>query len=129
MAAISEAALFYAIRHPQKRAFLLAYSECLNVRAASQHAKIDRTLHYYWLKNDPAYVEAFAEAKVLGVEILEEEAVRRALIGSDTMLIFLLKGARPDKYRERYEHSGPGGGPMDIRVIYGDDAPATEPLA
>jgi hypothetical protein len=29
---------------------------------------------------------------------------------SDTLLIFLLKGLRPEKYRERFEHSGPGKG-------------------
>lgn len=28
---------------------------------------------------------------------------------SDTLLQFLLKGRRPDVYRERFEHSGPGG--------------------
>ncbi len=32
---------------------------------------------------------------------MEAEARRRAFAGSDTLLIFLLKGARPDKYRER----------------------------
>lgn len=31
---------------------------------------------------------------------------------SDTLLIFLLNGARPEKYRKRLEHSGPNGGPI-----------------
>jgi hypothetical protein len=31
---------------------------------------------------------------------------------SDLLLIFLLKGARPDIYRERREISGPSGGPL-----------------
>lgn len=35
---------------------------------------------------------------------------------SDTMLIFLLKAAKPEKYRERFDnrHSGPGGGPIVV---------------
>jgi hypothetical protein len=63
---------------------------------------------------------------------LEQEARRRAHDGvrkpvyqggkrvgyiqeySDTLLIFLLKGLRPEKYRERFEHSGAGGGPLQL---------------
>lgn len=35
---------------------------------------------------------------------------------SDTLLIFLLKGARPEKYKDRqsHEHTGSGGGPIAI---------------
>lgn len=37
---------------------------------------------------------------------------------SDTLLIFLLKGAKPEKFRDnaKVELSGPGGGPMVSRV-------------
>ena len=40
--------------------------------------------------------------------MLEAVARKRAIIGSDVLLIFLLKGHRPEKYRERYqvEHAG-----------------------
>ena len=33
---------------------------------------------------------------------------------SDTLLIFLMKGAMPQKYRDKIEHSGPRGGPIPI---------------
>lgn len=36
---------------------------------------------------------------------------------SDTLLIFQLKGAKPEKYRERIEHSGPDGGPIQIQAV------------
>ena len=36
---------------------------------------------------------------------------------SDTLLIFLLKGRKPEMYRERYEHSGPGGRPVFTRIV------------
>lgn len=37
----------------------------------------------------------------MGADVLEGEASRRAMSGSDLLLIFLLKGLRPEKYRER----------------------------
>lgn len=52
---------------------------------------------------------------------------------SDTLAIFLLKGAKPEKYRERQqvEHTGKDGGPIAVRftkalnAVYADD-PATD---
>lgn len=35
---------------------------------------------------------------------------------SDVLMIFLLKGALPDKYKERNEHTGPGGGPITTKL-------------
>jgi len=110
--------------HPKKRAFLAAYSETGNIRLACQAAQIGRSSHYRWL-DDPDYAEEFEQAKKDAVDVLEAEARRRAVEGweepvgwykgeaggtvrrySDTLLIFLLKGAAPQKYRERMEVSG-----------------------
>ena len=91
-------------------------------------------MHYYCLKQDTAYAEAFAEAQALVAALLEEEAIRRAqgweethytLHGtpytlskhSDTLLIFLLKGAMPTKYGDRVTHTGKDGGPIDVRGL------------
>ncbi len=70
---------------------------------------------------DPEYVAAFATAREEAADRLEREAIRRAVDGaekpvyqagklvgtireySDTLLIFTLKGLRPEKYRERYD--------------------------
>jgi hypothetical protein len=79
-------------------------------------AGIDRGTHYHWLK-DPEYKAQFEAAQVQAADMLEDEAIRRAFHGvekpitvagkreiiresSDTLLIFLLKGARPQKYRD-----------------------------
>jgi len=64
--------------------------------------------HYNWLLHDPDYAAAYEEAKRLCGDALEREGLRRAFAGSDTMLIFMLKGAMPDKYTPRYqvEHKG-----------------------
>lgn len=49
-----------------------------------------------------------------GVGTVEVGTIRKY---SDTLLIFLLKGARPEKFRDRVsaEHSGPGGGPIEVK--------------
>lgn len=132
------AAGFPAITHPQKRAFLQAYTETMRVDRSAQAAGVSRHLHKYWMKQDPAYADAFAEAKDQAAEMLEAEAVRRAKDGvqrvlyhqgtpigtehvySDTLLIFLLKGALPDKYKDRYEHTGKDGGPIQVAQMAPD---------
>jgi hypothetical protein len=75
-----------------------------NVTAAAELAGLTRTNHYLWGAASPTYAEAFRAAQEEAVERLEEEARRRAMAGSDLLLIFLLKALRPEKYRERHEH-------------------------
>jgi len=127
---------FDHIRHPKKRAYLAALSETGHKGRASELAGIDRTTPYtrQWLE-DTEFQECVARAETMAADLMEEEARRRAIDGvdepvgwyrgraggtvrrySDTLLIFLLKGARPDKYRERFEHSGPGGAPLAVHV-------------
>lgn len=124
--------------HLKKRAFLAAYVKTGTVTGAATAAKIGRTSHYEWLK-DKQYADAFAGAKEEASDALEQEARRRAIDGvlepvyyqgelvgrvrrySDTLLIFLLKGNKPDKYRERHEIGGLGGGPVEMRVTYDDN--------
>lgn len=121
----------------KKAAFLAAYAECGNISRAAEIAKIERRNHYRWLENDPEYPALFKEAEQQACDRLEQEARRRAVEGtlkpvfhkgeqcgvireySDTLLIFLLKGALPDKYADRAktELSGPGGGPVEVVFI------------
>lgn len=39
---------------------------------------------------------------------------------SDTLLIFLMKGANPEKYRDnaKVEHTGPGGKPLEVTIKF-----------
>lgn len=109
------------ITQPNKRAFLAALSEVGNITGASKITGIARKTHYNWMQEDPAYAAAYKEAIEEAAENLETEARRRAVQGtakpvfyqgnqcgtvqeySDTLLIFLLKGAMPEKYAERYQ--------------------------
>lgn len=137
---------FDEIRHPKKRAYLAAFAEMGSICRAAEAAGIARATAWNWEQEDGsdgiAYRKALAVAHKLACEALETEARRRAVEGlkrlkfdkgevvldpttgepyveheySDTLLIFLMKGAMPAKYRERMslEHSGPNGGPIEI---------------
>lgn len=117
--------------------FLVAFNEFGMVTTACRHAKIGRTTFYDALKTDPAFAEEFRFIEEEVTEQLEAEAFRRAHDGvtkptkfgdvkeySDTLLIFLLKARRPEKYRERLDvrHSGRvGTTPKDTEPIESPD--------
>jgi hypothetical protein len=83
--------------HPKKRAFLAAYAQVGSVSGAARAAGVSRRSHSRWLE-DADYASAFETAKDEAADTLEDEARRRAFEGSDVLLIFLLKGALPQKY-------------------------------
>ena len=111
-------------------AFLAEYRQCATITHAAEIALISRRTHYKWIEKDSTYAERFEEAKVEATDALVSEARRRATQGvkepvyykgevvgtirkySDTLLIFLLKGALPEVYRERHELTGGGGAPL-----------------
>ena len=102
-----------------KKAFIAAYRELGNITGAAAAAGVNRSSHYRWLEVDPDYPARFEEAHEAAIDSLEGEARRRAVEGvekpvfqggqqvgtirtySDVLLIFLLKGAMPEKYAER----------------------------
>ena len=119
----------------KKQRFLEAYVDKGTVRAGCLAAGLVRQTIYKWLKRDQPFQKAFDEARADATDKLEEEARRRAVDGtirpvyhqgkmvggyrehSDTLLIFLLKGAKPDVYRERFEHTGKDGGPIQHATL------------
>lgn len=123
------------IRTPEKEiAFLAALAATCSVTRACEATGLGRRTAYEWRAADPSFAARWEEAKRIGAEALEDEAHRRAFEGtdepvfykgdecgtvrkySDTLAIFLLKGAMPDKYREKtsMELTGANGGPVQI---------------
>lgn len=91
---------------PEKKwhqVFLAALSEHGNVSQAARAARIDRSTAYLARHADPAFAAAWLKAQEQGLDSLEDVAVERARTESDTLLIFLLKAHRPDKYRDRVQ--------------------------
>lgn len=94
-----------------------------NVSLSCKKAKVSRMTIYNW-KEDAKFNNDYEISAKLGVEALEDEARRRAFAGtvkpvyqggkkvgsikeySDTLLIFLLNGAKPDVYKNRHEFTG-----------------------
>lgn len=118
---------------PKKLAeFLDALAETGNVLASAELTNLNRRELYRLRANDPAFAGSWDEALSQAADALEAEARRRALDGweepvfyqgvesgyvrkySDTLLIFLLKGLRPDRFRDRSttELVGAGGSPL-----------------
>ena len=105
----------------KKKKFLDALSNGATVAKAANIAKVSRSgiNKHRNNKKNKLFAEAWLEAVEAGTDAMEDEADRRGRIGwdepvwykgeiagvvrkySDTLLIFMLKARRPDKFRER----------------------------
>lgn len=122
-----------------ERAFLASLALTGNVSRAARDAGIDRTQPYRLREDDAAFAKAWDSALEEAADRMEEEALRRAVEGveepvyqkgeqigairrySDTLLIFLLNGARPHKYKAvvRNEVTGADGKEVLVKVLRG----------
>jgi hypothetical protein len=91
-----------------KKKALDGYVETGTVTGACRVARISRTTFYEWLKKDPKFAKQYEHAKEQVGDLLEEEALKRAYGGDHTLIIFLLKGLKPEKYgdKQALEHGG-----------------------
>jgi hypothetical protein len=117
----------------KRRVFLAALADGHTVKHAAGLIGVSRVHMHRLRREDDDFAAEWADAVEEGVEALEQEARRRAYEGtskpivqggrvvtdadgkpielreySDTLLIFLLKGKKPDTYRENQtvEHKG-----------------------
>ena len=125
-----------------------------NISKACADAHVGRTTFYQRRDADKDFADRAAEALETATDALELEARRRANNGverkkfdkgqpiidpetgeqyiereySDTLMIFLLKAHRPDKFRERYshEHTGKDGKPIASVVYTVEDLAAAD---
>lgn len=110
--------------------FLTSLASTGNVTASAMAIGFGRSQMYDRRKADAAFAALWDEAEAMACDALEAEARRRSIAGvlepvfhkgmkcgtirrySDTLLIAQLKAHRPEKYRERYEHTGKDGAPL-----------------
>lgn len=106
--------------HRRQRAFLKAYVVCGTIGGACKAVKIHRNTYHVWMAHDAEFKELMELAKEDAADVMEEECIRRATRGvkkgiwykgekvgyehlkSDVLLMFMLKGMRPEKFREMY---------------------------
>lgn len=126
----------------RRAAFLEALSETGNVSAAARAAGASRSRAYALKAADPEFATEWSDALETAIDALDAEARRRALEGvevphfhqgriagtvrkySDSLLMFLLRAHRPDRYRDR-----PAGGSEADADLEDDLAGAREALA
>lgn len=131
-----------AVTASSKEVFLTALSETGVVSAAAAAAGVSYTTACDWRRADPAFAEAAATAIEISTQKLEQEAIRRAAEGtldavyyqgevvghrrrySDQLLMFLLRGRRPDVYRTDAQPLSAADGPLRIVIERPDSAPA-----
>lgn len=125
-----------------------------NISKACDTVGIGRTAFYARRNEDKAFADRASDALETATDALELEARRRAHDGlerkkfdkgeplidpvtgqqyiereySDTLLIFLLKAHRPDKFRERFshEHTGKDGKPIATVAYTVEDLAAAD---
>ncbi len=104
-----------------KPRFIEALRQTGVVTRAARAAGVGRTTAYDHYKTDPDFARAWDDALEDACDEMEAEARRRAVEGtekpvyykgevvgtireySDTLLIFLLKANRPEKYRDSFD--------------------------
>ena len=102
--------------------FLTGLRSGLSVAAAADQAGVARTTSYYWRDRDSDFAALWDAAIEDGTDRLEDEAFRRALEGvekpvfyqgkpvgrvrdySDSLLMFMLRARRGEKFREQARH-------------------------
>lgn len=96
-----------------EKGFLKALAKAGTVTAACDAVGIDRTTSYKARDVDPEFAARWSEAVERCSDRLEQLAIARANNLEDpkgaTLLIFLLKGLKPEKYAERYNMRHEGG--------------------
>ena len=83
--------------------FLQALARKPIVGRAAKAAGMTTAGVYALRKRSPAFAAAWDEALCAGVDDLEECAIDRAKEKSDPLMALLLKGMRPETYRERVD--------------------------
>lgn len=78
--------------------FLVAYMKYGVIGKAAQVAGIDRNTVRVWRERVEAFDEIYSTIEEEYTDVLELEANRRALEKSDSLLQFLLRARRPEKF-------------------------------
>lgn len=120
---------------PEKQAeFLVLLRGGRTVEGAARSVGIHRRALYRFRDRNKEFRRAWDEAWEAGIEALEDELRRRGFEGVEkpvfhggvvvgsvrefdtTAAIFILKARKPEVYRDnaRIEHTGPGGGPVQV---------------
>lgn len=88
------------MRKQWEKAFLVALANTGTVTSAAEAAGISRKQAYVSRELYPDFKKAWDDALEIAADTLEAEARKRAFNGDTTLIIFLLKAYRPERFRE-----------------------------
>lgn len=121
--------------------FLEAYAECGIIKEAARRVHMNTSSISKLKASNKEFAKRYAECEVIALEALEDEATRRAISYSDSLIMFLLKHRKPQVYGDKQQSNvdvnlhGPNNGPLEVLMsgldkVYGDsnesDAEAPE---
>ena len=91
--------------------YIASYVNFGTVEVADSMLAMASSTRRDWMEECPAFAEAVLESRDVIADELESVALERAKAKSDTLLMFLLKAYRPEKFRDRvdsnvYQHGG-----------------------
>lgn len=97
--------------------FLEVLADSCNISWSCKLSGLPRRTAYFLRDKDEKFAQEWEDAIEQGIEALEMVARERAKHQSDTLMIFLLKAHRPDKYRERQDINQNITGSLTIEVM------------
>ena len=131
------------IPHRKKRALLAALLETGgNLTQACKAANVSKRSHFDWKSCDPVYVAVYEKQRMRSIDILEAEAVRRAVEGteedvyhqgkvvgtrkkySDNLMMFLMKERNP-RYKDNWNPDTQGFSVGNVKIEF--NIPRPEP--
>lgn len=112
------------LTNERRALFLDALRQGCSVSYAARQAGFSRQAAYAARKVDPQFAESWDDAIETGTDRLEDIAALRAAESSDTLLIFLLKGRRPEKFSDK--HSLNLGGQPEAPLVFSFQVDAGE---
>lgn len=89
--------------------FLRLLSAGCTVRQAAAGVALDWSAMYRRRRKDAEFAKRWADAQRVSVEALIAEAERRAMAGSDRLLMFMLTNLAPERFKHRQDVTGTGG--------------------
>jgi hypothetical protein len=92
----------------RKRAFVELIASGCNFTEAAEALGVHRITAFQWRREDPGFNAECMQALRVSIDMLKKEAERRAIRGSDKLLMFLLERYDPEKFHlaQKLEHSG-----------------------
>jgi hypothetical protein len=81
--------------------FLAQLAQSGNVTESCQISGLPRATAYDWRREDQGFAQQWDAAMDRGADAMEDECRRRAMAGSDALMVFMMRALKPEKYREK----------------------------